>query len=155
MGLNARAFQQLWLHPKMTVIDLLFYTVLVCQPKLYVCLQVRKGDGWVHLKQAGLFGFNPEYVVYACLHPDGDVYELTEGAKCQGLLDSETFLSSRADCCKVWFTFGPQTTHKDRQKQQQQDQRQERYTRHQQQQQQSTSENAGGRKKGRKGRKRR
>ena len=97
----------------------------------------------------------PKYVVYACLDPDGDVYEVTEGAKCQGILHSEAFMSFGSDSCKVWLTFGnANTTHRDRQKQQQQDRRQERYAR-QQQRQQSTNEDAGGRKKGRKGRKRR
>lgn len=95
--------------------------------------------------------FSQEYTVYACLHPDGDIYEVTELATCQGMLNSTVFQQLGADCCKVWLTFNPQTSHRDRQKQRQQERHTERQARHQQQ---GTNDSAG-RKKGRKGRKRR
>ena len=119
---------------------------------LRILLQVKKGDGWVTYKHNGFYRlFNQELLVYACLHPEGDIYDVTELATCQGMLDSQTFRQLGVDCCKIWLTFNPQTTHQERRKQQ----RHERQERGYQQQQSTPNSNAGGQKRGRKSRKRR
>ena len=47
-----------------------------------------------------------EYVVYASLFPDGDIYDVTELSICQGMLECQAFRQLGPDCCKVWLHFG-------------------------------------------------
>ncbi len=69
-------------------------------------LQVKMGEGWV--TQQGFWSFlnQGELVIYACLHPDGAIYDVTELSVCQGMLDSGAFRQLGVDCCKVWLHFG-------------------------------------------------
>lgn len=116
-------------------------------------MQVKKGEGWVTVKYFGLFNLTTEYVVYACLQPDGEIFDVTELATCQGMLRSQAFRLQGADCCKVWLTFNPQQTQREKQQHRQQD-RHARQQEHQARQEQSARDKAN-RKQGRKGRKRR
>ncbi|KAL3150637.1 hypothetical protein ABBQ32_000438 [Trebouxia sp. C0010 RCD-2024] len=100
-------------------------------------LQVQKGEGWVTRKGLWAFMGGGVYVVYACLFPDGHVYDVSELSICQGMLDSAAFRQLGADCCKVWLHFGnPEAAN-----------RRQRY--------QPPNESSGGRKKGKKTRRRR
>lgn len=70
-------------------------------------LQVQKGEGWVTRRGRGLWSFmgGGECVVYACLWPDGQIYDVTEQCICQGMLDSAVFRQLGPDCHHVWLHF--------------------------------------------------
>ena len=69
-------------------------------------MQVLKGEGWVTRKGFLSFFSMGQFVVYACLFPDGQIYDVTELSVCQGMLDSAAFRQLGPDCCKVWLHFG-------------------------------------------------
>ncbi|KAA6423225.1 MAG: hypothetical protein FRX49_07212, partial [Trebouxia sp. A1-2] len=77
---------------------------------------VKMGEGWV--TQQGFWSFlnQGELVIYACLHPDGAIYDVTELSVCQGMLDSGAFRQLGVDCCKVWLHFGNPDTTRQRQR---------------------------------------
>ena len=100
-------------------------------------MQVQKGEGWVTRKGFWSFVGGGDYVVYACLFPDGQIYDVTEASVCQGMLDTAVFRQLGPDCHQVWLHFGnPEAAN-----------RRQRY--------QPPNESAGGRKKGKKARRRR
>ena len=68
-------------------------------------LQVQKGEGWVTRRGFWSFIGGGEYVVYACLWPDGQIYDLTEQSICQGMLDTAVFRQLGPDCHQVWLHF--------------------------------------------------
>lgn len=114
------------------------------------------GDGWVTQRRFGLFGMMSEYVAFGCLHPDGQIFNVTTLAECQGML-SERMMSQpghEPDACRVWLTFprnpSPQRDRHQQRQQEREARQQDRQARHEQ-----SVRDRGNRKQGRKGRKRR
>ncbi len=76
------------------------------------------GEGWVaHKGFMSLFG-RGYLVVYACLFPDGTIYDVTEMSVCQGMLSSAAFRQLGPDCCKVWLHFSNPEAGRQRQRHQ-------------------------------------
>lgn len=95
--------------------------VSVSGDKWYIGLQVKQGEGWV-TKKSSWFSFGSyEVIIYACLGPTGEIYDVTESSVCHGMLQSAAFRQLGPDSCKVWLSFGPpdSTRHRGKQKVQQ------------------------------------